>query len=51
MDKLIWYLRQLLPLYYETHYGNEQGWHFVTWRMWFGRCFGINDRLCSDAGR
>lgn len=39
-----WYLRQLLPLAYRTYYATEDGSiHFATWRMWFGRCFAIDD--------
>ena len=41
---LTWYLRQLLPLIYRTYYGDEDGnIHFAVWRMWFGRCFAIDD--------
>jgi len=42
-----WYLRQLLPLIYRTHYSDERGKHFVVWRMWFGRCFAIDDVILA----
>lgn len=41
MDKLLWYLKQLLPLRYVTQYGENGEWYVSTWRMWFGRCFDI----------
>jgi len=41
---IVWHLRQLLPLVYRTYYGDEEGnVHFCVWRMWFGRCFAIDD--------
>lgn len=40
-----WYLRQLLPLVYTTTYGDAAGQHFVVWKMWFGRCYAIQDVL------
>jgi hypothetical protein len=44
MNKLIWYLRQLLPLHYRTHYTDAQGRrHFTVWQMWLGRCFSVDD--------
>jgi len=36
---MIWYLKQLLPLRYETTYGENGNRYFEIWRMWFGRCF------------
>jgi hypothetical protein len=44
LSRLCWYLWQLLPLTYRTYYGDEDGLiHFSVWRMWFGRCFAIDD--------
>lgn len=38
-NSLFWYLRQLLPLRYETTYQiKDQRWLYV-WRMWFGHTF------------
>jgi hypothetical protein len=36
-----WYLKQLFPLTYRSHYkiGNEK--MFSVWRMWLGRCFDV----------
>lgn len=40
----MWHLKQLLPLLYRTHYVDQNGRdHFCVWRMWFGRCFAIDD--------
>lgn len=44
MSKLIWRLKQLLPLTYWTTYQMDTGQpRFVIWRMWFGRCFNVVD--------
>jgi hypothetical protein len=46
---VVWCLRQLLPLIYRTYYGDEDGnIHFAVWRMWFGRCFAIDDVVVVD---
>lgn len=40
MQKMIWRLRQLLPLTYRSHYRDADGVHwFAVWKMWFGRVF------------
>ena len=43
-----WYLKQLLPLTYRTTYGEDGRKHFVVWRMWFGRCFDVEDVLVAE---
>lgn len=43
MRKIVWYLKQALPLTYRTFYGENSARHFVVWRMWLGRCFDITD--------
>ena len=45
---MVWYLKQLLPLTYRSHYekvglDEESECHFVVWKMWFGRCFAVDD--------
>jgi hypothetical protein len=44
-ERLKWYVKQLFPLTYRSRYGTGDGVHFVVWRMWFGRCFDIDDVL------
>jgi len=44
---VIWYLKQLLPLTYRTKYRDDQGQHFTVWKMWFGRCFAIDDYVVT----
>ncbi len=45
----MWYLRQMLPLLYRSRYRDSDGRrHFCVWRMWFGRCFAIDDLLLDD---
>ena len=46
--KLIWYLRQLLPLSYRAHYTASGQRHFCVWRMWLGRSFDIDDMVIAE---
>lgn len=43
--KLIWSIKQLLPLKYEstyrTHDNGEEVYMNTTWRMWLGKPFNI----------
>jgi hypothetical protein len=42
--RIVWYLRQLLPLHYRTRYRDSDGnEHFVVWQMFLGRCYAIDD--------
>ena len=44
LSKLCWCFWQLFPCTYRTFYGDEFGRiHFAVWKMWFGRCYRIND--------
>lgn len=44
MNKIVWYLKQALPLTYRTRYRDENGRkHYCVWNMWLGRCFNIDD--------
>lgn len=46
MRKLVWYLKQILPLRYETVYRDSKGIkRHTVYNMWFGRCYNIRD--CS----
>lgn len=45
-SRAVWYVKQLLPLFYVSHYRDgENRLHFCQWRMWFGRCFFVDDRV------
>jgi hypothetical protein len=48
MKNISWYLKQLLPLRYETEYTDSQGvdW-LVQWKMWFGKVFDIREWILS----
>ena len=36
---MAWYIKQLFPLTYFSHY-KEDGKEYVSvWKMWFGRCY------------
>lgn len=49
MNKLVWCLKQLFPLKYDTVY-TEGGKRKVSiWRMWFGRCFQVK-RFVVEGG-
>ena len=39
--RIIWYIKQLLPLHYESRYREDDKPRLTTWRMWFGRCFEV----------
>jgi hypothetical protein len=43
MGRILWCLKQLLPFEYRTTYTENGERHFTVWRMWFGRCFHIDD--------
>ena len=48
MKKLIWCVKQLLPLTYITDY-KEEGKHILTvWKMWLGRSFAIQNYELKD---
>jgi len=42
-----WAITQLLPLTYRSHFERDGKKHFSVWRMWFGRCFDIEDYVIS----
>lgn len=43
-NRILWYLKQLFPLTYRSHYKTKSGKpHFAVWKMWFGRCYKIED--------
>lgn len=41
-SKLVWGLKQLLPLSYESNYRAKDGKFHSEWRMWFGKPFHIS---------
>ncbi len=49
MGKIVWTIKQLMPLTYRSHYGDSEGRrHFTVWRMWFGRCFDVEDVIVAS---
>ncbi len=47
---MIWYLRQLLPLTYRSHYRDSTGRrHVAIWKMWFGRVFQHEDWIVDES--
>lgn len=42
-QRIGWIVKQLLPLTYRSRYKTEKESRFCVWRMWFGRCFAIDD--------
>lgn len=47
--RLVWYVKQLLPLRYETEYLEGSQEKHCVWRMWFGRCFWIHTTILTPA--
>jgi hypothetical protein len=45
MSNILWYLKQLFPLTYRTVYIEKGEKHFSVWKMWFGRCYYIDDYI------
>lgn len=41
MDKLKWYLRQLIPHICYTTYTKNSIKYFCIWKMWMGRSYNI----------
>lgn len=49
MSKLIWTIKQLLPLTYWTKYKTNDGKsHFSVWNMWFGKVFNHTDIIVGE---
>ena len=47
--KLNWYIRQLLPLTYRSHYrDSDNQYHFSVWNMWFGKVFNHEDYVIQN---
>ena len=42
MKKLVWMMKQLLPLSYATQYRTENNLqHVCLWKMWLGGCYQV----------
>lgn len=41
MERLKWYLKQLLPFIYVTTFTADSKRRLCIWRMWMGRCFAV----------
>jgi len=48
MRRLKWYIKQLLPLRYESQYIEDGKPRLTIWRMWFGRCFGTRSFILAS---
>lgn len=48
-SRLVWYLKQLLPLTYWTIWSDDEGGtYFHIWKMWFGRVYNDVSFLISE---
>jgi hypothetical protein len=45
MNKILWYIKQLLPLKYISHYTCKGKKHITKFRMWFGRVISNEDHV------
>ena len=43
MHKIVWLLKQLVPLTYRSKYEKNGKKFFCVWQMWFGKCFNIEE--------
>lgn len=41
MKKILWYIKQLLPLKYKSIYKENGKTYLSLWNMWYGKCFNI----------
>jgi hypothetical protein len=48
MNRFVWYLRQLLPLRYESTYRLHGQRMLTIWRMWLGRCFSVRNFALAE---
>lgn len=48
MNKIIWFIKQILPLTYRSHYIQDGKKHFSVWNMWFGKCYNKEDVICKE---
>ncbi len=46
-SRLVWLIKQLVPLTYRTTYIEDGKRHFCVWKMWMGRQFDIDDVLVA----
>ena len=42
MNRLIWMIKQLLPLTYRSKYKEKDKSYFTVWKMWLGKCYDID---------
>jgi hypothetical protein len=47
-ERIKWYVKQTIPLTYRTTYRENGVKHFTVWRMWFGRCFAVDDVIVQE---
>lgn len=47
MGKILWGLKQLFPLTYRSRYTADGRRRFAVWKMWFGRCYRIEDHAVA----
>jgi len=43
-----WVVEQLFPLRYKSTYRANDDTHYMTWIMWFGKCFCVKDKVTPD---
>jgi hypothetical protein len=43
MNRVKWYLKQLLPLTYRTEFVENGRRKVAVWNMWLGRCYNIDE--------
>jgi hypothetical protein len=41
LNKILWYLKQLFPLSYYSHYLQDGFEKVCVWKMLFGKCYNV----------
>ena len=51
LGRVLWALKQTLPLSYRTVYRADGKIFYITWRMWMGRSFSIEEVEVASVSR
>lgn len=38
-NRIIWYFKQLFPLWYWSKYQEDTNYYVSVWKMWFGKTY------------
>lgn len=47
-NRILWYFKQLFPLTYRSRYWKGDKKVLCIWKMWFGKCYYIEEAILHD---